>query len=352
MTLPRSAFSAPPQRGGASEPAKPDPRRPPGLVRGALRTRWRAWWEARLPRTDTLTLTQRNVYILPTRAGLMFGVTLLVLLVASINYQLNLGYVLTFLLAGAGAVSMHVTHSTLRGLTLHLRPAAAVFAGDAAVIEVSLRSTANRPRYGIGLRVEGETRAWSWSDVPAGGHATTHVSFVPPRRGRHAVPTLMAETRFPLGLFRAWTLWRPAAEVLVYPKPERPAPPVPAARAMPGGPTLARNSDGGEVEGVRGYRRGDPIKLVVWKKAARAMETGGELVTRDTASAARLELWLDWQQTVGLAPEDRLSRLAAWVLAADRAGAAYGLRLPGRELAPSDGELHRRACLETLATWA
>ena len=318
----------------------------------ALRPRWRAWWEARLPRTDTLTLTQRNVYILPTRAGLMFGVTLLVLLVASINYQLNLGYLLTFLLAGAGAVSMHVTHGTLRGLTLHLRPAAAVFAGDAAVLEVSLRSTANRPRYGIGLRVEGETRAWSWSDVPAGGHATTHVSFVPPRRGRHAVPTLKAETRFPLGLFRAWTVWRPAGEVLVYPKPERPAPAVPAARAMPGGPTLARSSDGGEVEGVRGYRRGDPMKLVVWKKAARAMETGGELVTRDTASAARLELWLDWQQTVGLAPEDRLSRLTAWVLAADRAGAAYGLRLPGRELAPAHGELHRRSCLELLATWA
>jgi hypothetical protein len=93
------------------------------------------------------------------------------------------------------------------------------------------------------------------------------------------------------------------------------------------------------------------MKLVVWKKAARALETGGELVTRDTASSARLELWLDWQHTVGLAPEDRLSRLAAWVLAADRAGAAYGMRLPGRELAPDHGELHRRACLELLATW-
>ena len=55
------------------------------------------------------TLTQGNVYILPTRAGWMFALTLLVLLLASINYQLNLGYVLTFLLAGSGVVSMHVT---------------------------------------------------------------------------------------------------------------------------------------------------------------------------------------------------------------------------------------------------
>ncbi len=69
----------------------------------ALRRRFRAWWQARLPRTDTWTLTQRNIYILPTAAGWAFALTLLVMLLASINYQLNLGYVLTFLLAGSGA---------------------------------------------------------------------------------------------------------------------------------------------------------------------------------------------------------------------------------------------------------
>ena len=34
----------------------------------------------------------------------MLGATLLVLLVGSINYQLNLGYLLTFLLAGSALV--------------------------------------------------------------------------------------------------------------------------------------------------------------------------------------------------------------------------------------------------------
>jgi hypothetical protein len=85
-----------------------------------VRTRFRDWWQARMPRTDTLLLTQRNVYILPTRAGFLFAATLLLLLVGSINYQLSLGYLLTFVLAGSGVVSMHLTHATLRGLTLHL----------------------------------------------------------------------------------------------------------------------------------------------------------------------------------------------------------------------------------------
>jgi uncharacterized protein (DUF58 family) len=315
------------------------------------RARFRRWWQSRLPRTDTQTLTQGNVYILPTRPGWMFALTLLVLLLASINYQLNLGYLLTFLLAGSGLVSMHLTHGTLRGLTLHLRPVLPAFAGDAAVLDVVMTSPSSA-RFGIGLRMLDATDATlAWTDVPAGGQAATHVSFVPQARGRQEMPTMSGETRFPLGLFRAWTVWRPAATLLVYPKPEPDAPPLPPARPIAGGPTSSRNSDGGEIEGVRAYRRGDPLKLVAWKKAAQALETGAELVSRDMSVSARRELWLDWSSCGSLAPEDRLSRLAAWVIAAERTGAAYGLRLPGLELAPRNGEAQRRHCLEALALW-
>jgi uncharacterized protein (DUF58 family) len=325
---------------------------PPGLNPAAhVRARFRAWINARQPRNDTLQLTQRNVYILPTRAGWMFGATLLVLLIASVNYQLNLGYVLTFLLAGSGVVSMHLTHATLRGLTLHLKPVAPVFAGDPAVLDVVLTSP-GAARFGIGLKVYGAPEdTLTWIDVPALGQAHAQVSFVPPRRGRHEAPTLGAETRFPLGLFRVWTVWRPAAQLLVYPQPERPPAALPAARAVPGGPTQSRSADGGEVEGVRAYRRGDPLKLIAWKKAAKTLDSGGDLVSRDTSASAHQELWLDWQACGTLAPEERLSRLTAWTLAAHRAGADYGLHLPGVDIAPADGDMQRRQCLEALALW-
>jgi len=327
-------------------------RQPPANPAAHARARFRAWIDARQPRTDTLLLTQRNVYILPTRAGWMFGVTLIVLLLASINYQLNLGYVLTFLLAGSGVVSMHLTHATLRGLTLHLKPVAPVFAGDAAVLDLVLTSP-GAARFGIGLKVSAATdTTLTWINVPALGQAHAQVSFVPPLRGSHAVPTLSAETRFPLGLFRVWTIWRPAAKLLVYPRPEQPAAALPLAHAVGAGPTPARRADGGEVEGVRGYRRGDPLKLIAWKKAAKALEAGGDLVSRDTSAAVKPELWLDWQACGALAPEARLSRLAAWVLVAHRAGADYGLRLPGAEISPADGDAQRRTCLEALALWA
>jgi uncharacterized protein (DUF58 family) len=316
-----------------------------------VRQRFRAWWQARLPRNDTLLLTQRNIYILPTRAGLMFAATLVVLLLASINYQLSLGYVLTFLLAGSGVVSMHLTHNTLRGLTLHLRPPAAVFAGTPALLDVTLTSP-GQARYGIGLRMESSPgAAFAWTDVPEGGQSPAQVTFVPGERGRREVPALHIETRFPLGLFRAWAVWRPASQVMVYPRLEQPAAPLPPGAAVPGGPAARRSRDGGEVEGVRGYRRGDPLKLVFWKKAARSLQIGGDLVSRDTSSSVQQQLWLDWAHCAGLPSEQRLSRLATWVLAADRAGVEHGLRLPGVEIAPAHGDTQRRHCLEALALW-
>ncbi len=323
-------------------PALPNPlTHPVAHVQG----RFRRWWQTRLPLTDTLTLTQRNVYILPTRPGFMLGATLLVLLVASINYQLNLGYLLTFLLAGSTVVGMHVCHGTLRGLTLHLMAPNNHFALETACFDVKLINARRRPRYAIGLSVLG-TDHWSWTDVAAQGEALVQVAFRPDKRGRHRVPALTAETRFPLGTFRVWTVWRPAAEVLVYPAPEPSPPPLPPGEPRSGGANAASAQSTGDFDGVRAYRRGDPMKLVVWKKFAKA----DELISRDTQQAQRYELWLDAAQTGLPETEARLSRLCAWVLAADRLGVDYGLRLPGLTIKPACGAAHRLACLEALAS--
>jgi uncharacterized protein (DUF58 family) len=312
-----------------------------------IRSRVRRWFDSRMKPVDQLTLTQGNVYIVPTVAGFAFCGTLMLLLVASINYQLNLGYVLTFLLAGSALASMHQTHATLRGLTLHARCPQAAFAGGAAIIEVQLRNP-GRQRHGIGLGLRDTAPVtFAWCDVPAQGSAVAHLSFMPDRRGRHALPALRAETRFPLGLFKAWTLWRPAAELLVYPRPEEPCAALPKGQAVVGARGVAQTVGGAEFEGVRAYRRGDPLKRIVWKKAARS----GELVSRDSSISADRELWLDFTAANNAGTEARLSRLTAWAIAADRLQIAFGLRLPGVELTPALGDGHKRAVLEALAVW-
>ncbi len=329
----------------------------PLTERFSPRARLRRWFESRLPTTDTWALGQRNIYILPTRAGLTFAATLVVMLLASINYQLNLGYALTFLLAGSGLVSMHLTHSNLRGLTLHMKPPPRGFAGEPLPMAIVLGNP-GRARHGLALRFapasgwrrtrsDAEPQAPVWCDVPAGGQTQTQLSLVPPQRGWHGLPTVTVETVFPLGLFRAWTVWRPAAQLLAWPQPEQPAPPLPATSSSKDEARHQRRREGSEFDGVRPWRRGDTMRQVVWKKVARS----NQLVSRETAGAVGQELWLEWAQSGVGGSEKRLSRMAAWLIAAEQAGLPCGLRLPGRELAPAATRAQRDAALDVLAQW-
>jgi len=313
------------------------------------RGRWRAWWEARRQPSESQTLTQRNIYIVPSRAGLAFCLTLVLLLVVSINYQLSLGFALTFLLAGSAAASMQMTHGSLRGLTLHLKPLVPTFDGEPALLEIVVTNPgAARLGLGFGLDLGERPIPLAYAEIAAQGQTAVHLSWLAPGRGLHALPVVRVESRYPFGLFRAWTIWRPAGQQWVYPRPESPVPPWPHAEASQGDDRpAARTGSGTEFEGVRTYRRGDTLRQVVWKKAART----GEMISRETAGAVQREMWLQWSQVQGLDTEARLSRLAAWVVAADAAGHAWALRLPGTELTPDNGTAHRHAALQALARW-
>lgn len=322
-----------------------------------LKQRAQAWWAARHPLSDTHLMGQRNIYILPSRAGIAFCATLLLLLLASINDQLSLGYLLTFLLTGAGLASMHSTHGNLRGLSLDLKLPQPAFAGDDVHLELRLHNS-GAARYGIGVQVQthptgaatGQAEI-AWTDVPALGHALLQVRFPAAQRGRHELPSLHIVTRFPLGLFRAWSVWRPAAPCWVYPRPESPAPPFPTQQDGSDGqqPSRATQQQGQDFDGVRGYRRGDSMKQVLWKKAALSFEQGTPLWVRETQAQAAQQLWLNWRDTAPLATEARISRLAAWILAAEQRQAPYGLSLGTQSWPPSLGTEQRQRCLEQLA---
>lgn len=319
--------------------------------RAWLAGRWQRWWMARVPPNDQLLLTQRNVYILPTGAGWALALTLAILLVASINFQLNLGYLLTFLLAGCAAVSTWISHATLRGLQLRLLAPEPQFLGSQVLLPVELQNGRRTPRHAVALALRG-TSQWSWVDVPAQGSSSLELAFEPGRRGLLDVPPLAVQTHYPMGIFRVWAWWRPRAQVLVYPRPEANPAPLPPGEPRAGASASASGRASTEHDGVRAYRRGDPQRLIIWKKAAQAMASGGSnLVSRDSQGAQQSELWLSLRATGLHEPEASLSRLTAWVLLAERAGLTWGLRLGDTTLAQDSGAAHRVRCLRALALY-
>ena len=62
----------------------------------ALKQRFRTWLFR--PRIEQGTLTQRRIFIIPTKQGFTLCFVLVLMLLGDINYNLSLGYVLTFVL--------------------------------------------------------------------------------------------------------------------------------------------------------------------------------------------------------------------------------------------------------------
>lgn len=301
------------------------------------------WLAARSgPFPGELRLDRRRIYILPTRAGLVFALTLLVMLFGSINYGKSLGFVLTFLLAGIGVAAMHQTHQNLLQLMLRAGEAAPVFAGGMARFAVQLRHDDEEPRHSIGLDCQGVGAGFV--DVPPAAAAWLRFELSAPRRGWLHAGRVKLHTEFPLGLFHAWTWADLSMRALVYPQPEPGGVPPPQA-VFETGEGSSQGVGAEDFAGVRGYLPGDPPHHIAWKQAARSEL----LYTKQFAGAAPSQQWLDFEAMPGLDAERRLSRLTRWVLDAEAAGIAYGLRLPGLELPPALGAPHQARCLEALA---
>jgi uncharacterized protein (DUF58 family) len=296
------------------------------------------------PEQGAVVLVHRRVYIVPAQLGWVFGGTLLLLLIGSINYAIALGFALTFLLAGMGLAGMVHTARNLARIAVSAGRAEPVFAGEAAQFRLYLDGRAKHDRPSILARHVG-SGAQMVADVPAGGAAEVVLAAPAERRGWLPLGRVMLETRFPLGLFRAWSYVEPDVRCLVYPRPELSALPAPSADADAGG--LRSPTPGNEdFAGLRGYQPADSPRHVAWKAVARS----DEMLTKQFTGEAAVELWLDWRLLpAGAGLEQRLSLLAGWVLAAERRGATYGLRLPGTEIAPGRGAAHCSAALQALA---
>jgi uncharacterized protein (DUF58 family) len=298
------------------------------------------------PERGVVVLRHRRVYIVPTRVGWLYGATLAILLVGSINYALSLGFALTFLLTGLGLAGMVHTARNLARTAVSAGRAEPVYAGEAAQFHLLLDSRVPFERPSILVR-HVASGAQLVIDVPASAVADVVLPVPAARRGWLPIGRVMLETRFPLGLFRAWSYVEPEAHCLVYPRPERtPLPPTTPDASAGAARTQAAGSD--DFSTLRAYQPSDSPRHVAWKAVARAED----MLTKQFSGESSGELWLDWRLLpAGLDLERRLSCLAGWVLAAQQSGAVYGLRMPGEEIPLARGDAHRATCLKALALY-
>jgi uncharacterized protein (DUF58 family) len=304
--------------------------------------RFKSWLDRRMPPANSITLNQRNIFILPTREGLMFAALIVFMVMAGINYQNSLVYALAFLLASLFMVSIFHTYRSLAGLTLLAGTTRPAFAGEDAEFVVILNRLGERTHEALSL-------GWDKSilqdaDLIDDDEVRVRLYVGTSKRGRMNPGRMLIQTFYPVGLFRSWSWIDLNMSAIVYPRPV-PAGPIPGSPATSDEGDVLASEGVEDFSGLREYRDGDALRHIAWKSYARSEE----LLTKQFSAFADRRVWLDWDSLQGLDVESRLSRLCYWTLQAAASTDEFGLRIPGLEIQPSRGDEHRDLILKSLA---
>ncbi len=321
-------------------------------ARSAVRQRADRWlFQLRDAEPGEVLLNRRRVFILPTGAGVGFLALLVVLMIGSTNYNLSLGFALTFTIGTCAVIDIYLTYRNLVDLALAAGRAQPVFAGEDAFFELTIHNRTRRDRYALWVDFLQAGEARYVTDALAGSSTTLLLSASSTQRGWLRAPRVKLATRFPLGLFSAWSYWQPDARTLVYPFPEDGAPPLP----MTGAATDEGSGHAGteDFAGIRSYQPGDSLRHLAWRQIARlGPDQGGQLVTKHFEGGAAENLVLDFDaMPYTLDVETRLSRMTRWVLDAEQRALPYGFRMHGHAFEASVGAAHQAACLRALALY-
>jgi uncharacterized protein (DUF58 family) len=326
-------------------------------VRPATASRWSrtlALAERRLPaltrlkRAEALpiVLHRRRIYVVPSRFGLTFSLILMVMLLGALNYNNNPALLLTCLLGAAAYQSVFAGFRAMNRVELRSLQAQACSAGE--TLRLSLFFQAPGPaRHGLRLRLEragnDPTTEESVFDITADGKQTVETELAAPRRGLQRVGRIRVWSEYPFGLFHVWSWLNPDFFALIYPRAEMHAPPLPDAGGQAQAAAQRRSDD--ELGTLRDYHASDARRMIAWKASARH----DHLLVKEFEQRRGQDIVLDWRTLDGLDFESRISRLAAWVVAAETSGTPYLLALPHARLGPASGAEHRHACLRELA---
>ena len=296
------------------------------------------------PFDGKVRLSRDRVYIIPTRNGFIFGLLLIILLIGSINYEKNLGFILTFLLAGFGHSALLSTWRNLAGLELRRSDTSPVFAGEDASFSVRLINEQHHDRYS--LVISHDDREHDVVDCKA--HDSSFITFkaTTNARGIFNAGRFRLHTEFPSGLFIAWTWIDLKMTCLVYPRPAEDITAADFSHSESGDNDLAGNGQE-NYSHLRKYHQGDSLTHIAWKAAART----DELFTKQYIGSRPVTYWIDWADIQAHDNEQRLSIMAALVIQAEKHQQHYGIRLPQLEIVPDVGNKHYHQCLTALALY-
>ena len=312
-------------------------------MKNAMSKKYLSWMDRRSPTSKSIKLTQKRIYIIPSKTGLLFLVLVALMFVNGVNYQNNLIFSFSVLLLSIFITSIVVTYQNMAGLIISAGHGEAVFSGKTTSLHLTIEHNSKKAKDGLNL---GFDRIDNASLPSVKSKRQIKLNFKTGTRGLLLVPRITLYSIYPVGLFTCWTWVRLNFEGVVYPRPLF-LPYQYVGQAEPGEESAVQSVSSGvdDFRGFRKYQAGDSLKHVAWRQFAKT----NQLLTKEFEQPQAQGHWLDWDALPGYKIEQRLQILCGWVVRSHEENREYGLALPGLKISAGRGDLHQQACLRALA---
>jgi len=311
-----------------------------------IQTRFNAWLKRRMPSTDSQTLSQRNIFILPSKFGFSYLLFVLLLFILGTNYQNNLIILLSYFFSSLFVTAMLYCFINLLGLKVAAKGEYQGFTDEPILIDIRINTEQLKQSVQLGFENQ------PLLDVSSIKHQQLlklAVKF--DQRGIHQLGRLKIFSEYPLGLFRCWTKLQFDIEVIVSPQPLFCQPVSSVGGDKQREPNHLDNShqpfNGEDFYELRAYRIGESLNQVAWKQMAKT----GQWLSKQHRDNINEKQLLSLQDMPAINHEVKLRHLCYLILQLHQTDQEYGVELDTLLIPASKGQQHLSHCLKALANY-
>lgn len=317
------------------------------------------WLSRRVPSRFQHTLSNRNIFIMPTRFGFAYLFFDILLFLLGTNYQNNIILLLSYLLASLFITVM--LHSFYNFTQITFSSKANQYGFTNQIINFPINITGHKTHFDINFQFS-EPR-YFLKEIKIAQCNTETIEVLLPwlakQRGVYALGRIKVFSEYSLGLFITWSLLDFAHQVIVFPEPKKLTN---NQQLLTGGNESDRDKGvyiqatggGNDYSELKSYILGESQARIAWKQLARGQ---GKFSKHYQEQKGNL-LWLKLSNMPGSDVELKLQFLCFLILEYNNNKQGFGLMLdlPSRTqhssvitIEPNSGYQHQQNCLIALA---
>ncbi len=215
-----------------------------------------------------------------TREGKRFAIASALIAVAALNTGNNLIYLIFSLMLSFLALSVLLLKANLSGLSLAVKSAPVLFAGQEASLKLLLN---NHKRllssYSVECLLPGVLTPVYFAMAPPLRSVEREATVKFERRGVYSYANFQSRSGFPFILFKGARSLKATGEVLVYPALMQVEGLMEGVRGIEGTDVFRLSSSGDDIYSLREFRDGDDRRRIHWKASAKT----GDLLVKEYA---------------------------------------------------------------------